>query len=325
MSNKSKLRFIDLFAGIGGTRIACEQAAKKLKIETECVFTSEIDKHCRDTYQNYFGNSEINHNINLYEKDNDIKENIPCHDLLLAGFPCQAFSHAGLKKGFDDARGTLFFSILKILQNKKPKMFLLENVAHLKGHDSGKTLKTMLKYLRDDLNYYVPDPQILNAKDFGLPQNRRRIFIVGFKNKKSNFKFPIGTQKNTSVGDILEKNLVTKKYKISPKLWRSHKARKKRNEKRGWGFGYSLVKRSDNHTRTLSARYYKDGSEILVSRGSDKEPRKLTPRECASLQGFPKKFEPNNSRIQAYKQFGNSVPIPVIKFLCIEMFKVTNF
>ena len=321
LENKT-LNFIDLFAGIGGTRIACEQAAKEMKMKTKCVFTSELDKYCRQTYNNNFGLCNINHDINEFQKDSEIKKNIPSHHLLLAGFPCQAFSHAGLKKGFEDTRGTLFFNILKILQNKKPQMFLLENVANLKGHDNGKTLKVMLRHLREDLNYFVPDPEILNAKQFGLPQNRRRIFIVGFKNRKLNFKFPVGCNKKTKVADILEKGSKVNDYVISPKLWRSHKQRKKRNEDRGWGFGYSLVNKNCPHTRTLSARYYKDGSEILIDRGKNREPRKLTPRECANLQGFPKNFILNTSDIQAYKQFGNSVPIPLVKKICKEMLKV---
>ena len=311
-----KIKIIDLFAGIGGIRIGCEQAAKELDIDTKCVFTSEIDSACRKTYKNYFGDTHINEDIKFLTKTEKETKKIPQHDILLAGFPCQAFSHAGHKKGFDDTRGTLFFDILKILQFKKPKMFLLENVGHLRGHDSGRTLKIMLKKLRS-LNYYVPEPEILNAKDFGLPQGRRRIFIVGFNKENKSFVFPSKLQIPTKVGDILEKGKIKKEYIISPRLWKSHKARKERNLKRGWGFGYSLFDKNDSHTRTLSARYYKDGSEILISCGKNNEPRKLTPKECSNLQGFPADFEPHESKVEAYKQFGNSVPIPVVK----EVFK----
>ena len=217
MVKKSKvIKIVDLFAGIGGIRIGCERAAASLGFRTECVFTSESDFACRETYKNYFGYTEINKDITDL-KVKDIKK-IPTHDVLLAGFPCQAFSHAGHKRGFDDTRGTLFFDILKILKAKKPRMFLLENVGHLRGHDNGKTMKIMLKRLRA-LNYNVPEPEILNAKDFGLPQNRKRIFIVGFKKKHINFKYPEKTNIKTKVSDILEKGRPQKQYIISPKLW----------------------------------------------------------------------------------------------------------
>ena len=319
MSKKNKIiRIADLFAGIGGTRIGCERAAASHGFRTECVFTSESDFACRETYNSYFGYTKINEDITSL-KDKDIKK-IPSHDILLAGFPCQAFSHAGHKRGFDDTRGTLFFDILKVLKVKKPKMFLLENVGNLRGHDNGRTLKIMLKKLRA-LDYNVPEPEILNAKDFGLPQNRKRIFLVGFKKKRLNFNYPKKMNIKTKVSDILEKGRPQKQYIISPKLWKSHKERKDRNKEKGWGFGCSEVKKNAPYTRTLSARYYKDGSEILIYRGEEKEPRKLTPRECANLQGFPKRFQPHSSKVEAYKQFGNSVPIPVIKAVCSEMIK----
>lgn len=318
-----KIKIIDLFAGIGGTRIGCEQAGKILKVGVECVFTSEIDPACRDTYNNNFGITDINEDITKMSSL-DIKNNIPNHNLLIAGFPCQAFSHAGHKKGFKDARGTLFFDIIKILKIKKPDMFLLENVGHLKSHDGGNTLSTMLHLLKES-GYAVPDPEILNAKDYGLPQNRRRIFIVGFKKKTISFSYPPKLNIKTKVEDILEKGKMNKEYIISPRLWKSHQERKKRNLDRGWGFGYSVFSKDQPHTRTLSARYYKDGSEILISRGKDKEPRKLTPNECANLQGFPINFKPHSSKVEAYKQFGNSVPIPVIKAVCAEMIKSYYF
>ena len=315
------LKIVDLFAGIGGTRIGCEKAANTLGLHTKCVFTSEINLACRETYNNYFGYTDIHEDItDLTEKD--IKK-IPKHDILLAGFPCQAFSHAGNKEGFNDKRGTLFFDILKIIKIKKPKMILLENVSHLKSHDSGKTLKIMLKKLRS-LNYFIPEPQILNAKDFGLPQNRRRIFIVGFKKKKIKFDYPNKKKIKTRIGDILEKGRPQKKFIISKKLWESHQKRKAKNIKKGWGFGYSIFTKNDAYTRTLSARYYKDGSEILISRGNNKEPRKLTPRECANLQGFPIEFKTHRSKVEAYKQFGNSVPIPVVEAVCLEMIHTLN-
>ena len=176
-----KYKIIDLFAGIGGIRLGFQRASSKMNRKVECVFSSEIDKYAIQTYITNFGKTNFFGDITKIGNENDIKKIIPDFNVLLAGFPCQPFSQAGLKKGFNDTRGTLFFWIEKILKVKKPEAFLLENVKHLKGHNKGNTLKTILKVLRKE--YYVPDPKILNAKDFGLPQNRERIFIVGFKKK----------------------------------------------------------------------------------------------------------------------------------------------
>lgn len=313
-----KLRSIDLFAGIGGIRIGVHQAAKKKKFEYQNVFTSEIDKYCIETYKNNFGEDDIYGDISLIS-DEEI-EKIPNHEILLAGFPCQPFSQAGLKGGFDDTRGTLFFDILRILKIKKPKCFLLENVKNLKGHDGGRTLQVILSSLRQ--MYYVPEPQVLNAKDFGVPQNRQRIFIVGFlkKHVHKEFKFPKPKNKTTLVSDILQKEeTIDKKYTISDRLWSGHKRRKRENKLKGKGFGYGLFNPESSYTNTISARYYKDGSEVLISRGDGKNPRKLTPRECANLQGFPKSFKLNKSDNQAYRQFGNSVSVPVIRAIALKM------
>ena len=199
-----KYKIIDLFAGIGGLRLGFEQAAKKLDKTVDCVFSSEIDKYCIQTYITNFGKTNFFGDITKIGSEKDIKRIVPSFDVLLAGFPCQPFSQAGLRKGFSDTRGTLFFWIEKILKVKKPEAFLLENVKHLKGHDKGNTLKTILKVLRED--YYVPEPQVLNAKDFGLPQNRERIFIIGFK-KKGTFNYPKPNKNKTVLGNILEKIL----------------------------------------------------------------------------------------------------------------------
>ena len=316
-----KIRTIDLFAGIGGIRIGMQQAAKKLKVDFENVFTSEIDKYCSQSYNDYFKDEAKIYGDITQLKNNEINTVIPDHDILLAGFPCQPFSSAGLKGGFEDTRGTLFFDILRILQIKKPQAFLLENVRHLKGHDKGKTLKIILESLRK--MYYVPDPEILNARDFGLPQNRQRLFIVGFLDPfGGDFKFPLPKNSKTSVGDILENpSAISNKYTISTRLWEGHKRRKKEHKIKGNGFGYGLFSDSSPHTNTLSARYFKDGSEILISRGYSKNPRKLTPRECANLQGFPKNFPISVSDVQSYKQFGNSVAVPVIKELGLNILK----
>ena len=311
------LKFIDLFAGIGGIRMGLESAAQKAGIETKCVFSSEIDKYAIQTYITNFGKTNFFGDITNLGDDLNIDKTVPNFDILLAGFPCQPFSQAGLRKGFGDTRGTLFFWIDSILKIKKPKAFLLENVKHLKGHDQGNTLRTILNNLRE--NYYVPEPKVLNAKNFGLPQNRERIYIVGFIKDNGDFNYPKPTNIETKVGNILEK-YVGKSYTISDKLWAGHKRRKREHKIKGNGFGYGLFDKNSKYTNTISARYYKDGSEVLISKGKDRNPRKLTERECARLQGFPDSFKIPVSRAQAYRQFGNSVPVSVIKKISESMF-----
>ncbi len=295
-----KFKFIDLFSGIGGMRIPFDE------IGGDCVFSSEIDKHAQKTYQNNFDEIPSGDITEISEKD------IPHHNLLLAGFPCQAFSNAGLKKGFNDTRGTLFFEISRILRACQPEAFLLENVRGLRSHDGGKTLEIILNTLKE-IGYKNLYTQILNAKDFGLPQNRARFFIVGFKNSDINFEFPKKLNIATKVGDILEK-YVDDKFTISDRLWKSHKERKVRNLANNKGFGYSAFNEDSKYTRTISSRYYKDGSEALLLQ-KNKNPRLFTPREVARLQGFPDKFILNESNTQSYKQLGNAVPVNVISFI----------
>lgn len=305
------VKVIDLFAGIGGIRLGVEQAFGSVN----CVFTSEIDKHAVTTYKANFKDSHIFGDIKQID-ENDV----PDHDVLLAGFPCQPFSQAGLKKGFTDTRGTLFFDIERILLTKQPKAFLLENVKQLKGHNKGETFKTIIDHL-NKAGYKV-FYEILKARDFGVPQNRERIYIVGFLDHSINFEFPKPTNLPTRVGDILD-DVVDEKYTISDKLWSGHKRRKELNKLNGKGFGYGLFNKESAYTNTISARYYKDGSEILIEQ-EDKNPRKLTPREAARLQGFPEKYVIPVSDAQAYKQFGNSVAVPVIKAIATEMKKALN-
>lgn len=293
-----KFTFIDLFAGIGGIRMGFES------IGGECVFTSEWDEPAQKTYQANFGELPYGDITKI------APEEIPSFDILLAGFPCQPFSQAGLKKGFDDTRGTLFFDIARIVEFHKPTVVFLENVRNLASHDKGNTLKVITKTL-EDLGYSV-FYRLYNAKDFGVPQNRVRIYIVAFKGKVD-FEFPEPPKVKTKVGDILEKK-VDEKYTISDKLWAGHQRRKKEHEEKGNGFGYSIFDENSEYTSTISARYYKDGSEILIKQ-DNKNPRKLTPREACRLQGYPDTFVIPVSDAQAYKQFGNSVAVPVIKFL----------
>tara|TARA_Y100001960_G_C14689045_1_gene835394 strand:- start:248 stop:1525 length:1278 start_codon:yes stop_codon:yes gene_type:complete len=331
--------FADLFAGIGGVRIPFQQAGGK------CVFTSEWDKFSQKTYATNFGEMP----------SGDISKipasTIPDHDILLAGFPCQAFSQAGLKLGFNDSRGTMFFEIQRILAEKRPKAFMLENVKQLRGHDKGRTLETILDILEGTSLQEIPDDvpmsddarkalaaklnyqvfwKVLRAGDFGIPQNRERIFIVGFDldyfgehiDFESTFSWPLAPRSPTRLGDILEdSDKIDPRYTLSEKLWTGHQKRKKKNKLKGNGFGYSLFNKESEYANTISARYYKDGSEILIDQSDiKKRPRKLTPRECARLQGFPENFIVNAvSDGQAYKQFGNSVCVPVIRAVANQM------
>ena len=345
-NNNPKFRFIDLFAGIGGIRLPFQQ------LGGECVFSSEWDKFAQRTYAANYGEVPSGDITQIVASD------IPDHDILMGGFPCQSFSQAGLKKGFEDTRGTMFFEIQRILGEKRPKVFLLENVKQLKGHDKGKTLQTILNILTgesdlplddvpmsDDarealgkkLNYWV-DYKVLRAADFGIPQNRERIFIVGFDRDyfggnidfNKIFKWPEPTNQPTKVGDILESqeilDTLEDKYTISDKLWAGHLRRKAEHGIKGNGFGYSLFNRESSYTNTISARYYKDGSEVLIDQSHlGKNPRKLTPRECARLQGFPDDFIVDAvSQGQIYKQFGNSVCVKVIQAVAKQIVTVLD-
>ena len=330
-----KFRFIDLFAGIGGIRLPFQE------LGGQCVFSSEWDKFAQKTYAANYGEVPSGDITKISATD------IPDHDILMGGFPCQAFSQAGLKKGFDDIRGTMFFEIQRILGEKRPKAFLLENVKKLESHDKGKALQVMIDILTGEsnlsledvpmsedarealdnkLNYWV-DFKVLRAADFGIPQNRERIFIVGFDRDyfgnnvdyKEIFKWPTPTYEPTRVGDILEPQDVLDtqedKYTISDKLWAGHLRRKEEHKTKGNGFGCSIFTADSSYTNTISARYFKDGSEILIDQSHlGKNPRKLTPRECARLQGFPDEYIVDAvSQGQIYKQFGNSVCVKVIR------------
>lgn len=312
-----KFEFIDLFAGIGGIRIAFQNLGGK------CVFSSEWDKFAKKTYEANFGEVPFGDITKIDEKT------IPDHDILLAGFPCQPFSIAGVSKknslgrnhGFlDKTQGTLFFDIARIINHKKPKAFLLENVKNLQSHDKGNTFK-VIKETLDSLGYKVYY-KVLNGKSF-VPQNRERILIVGFSKEifKENekFTFPNLPEPQKVLKDILE-DKVDLKYTLTDKLWNYLQAYSKKHKEKGNGFGYGLTD-LNGITRTLSARYYKDGAEILVPQGNKKNPRRLTPRECARLQGFPDNFIIPVSDNQAYKQFGNSVTVPLIQAVAKQVVK----
>jgi len=307
-TKEDTLKAIDLFAGIGGIRLGFTQAFGE---NIEFVFSSEIDKYACQTYATNFGDIPHGDITQIDEKD------IPKHDIILAGFPCQAFSIAGKRLGFEDTRGTLFFDVARIIKYHKPKVVFLENVKGLLNHDKGNTFKVMKEVL-EELGYKVY-AEVLNAKDFGVPQNRERVYIVGFLDSSIEFEFPAPLSKQVKVGDILDE-CVDEKYTISDRLWAGHQRRKLEHKAKGNGFGYCLFNNNSLYTSTISARYYKDGSEILIEQ-QNKNPRKLTPREAGRLQGFSNDFKIVVSDVQAYKQFGNSVSVPVIQAISTEIMK----
>ena len=369
--SKQSIKFIDLFAGIGGFHYAFHS------VGGECVFASEWDKNARVSYESNF--KDISPSLFVRDEEGKCKyfnedindvilDDIPSFDVLCGGFPCQAFSIAGLRKGFEDTRGTLFFNIASIVDDKikkgeKPKVLLLENVKGLKNHMHGETLKTLLRVLREDLHYQV-QIEVLNAKYFGVPQNRERLFFVCWDKEQiplseGEFKFPLGLDNNlhsiykktdldkaikTSVGDIFEPDdKIPDEYTISDRMWIGHQERKKRNKEKGKGFGYSLFNGDSVYCSTISARYWKDGSEILIDQSlKGKNPRKLTPVEAGRLQGYriigngwndlEAAHNQNNSeekpemkivvsKKEAYHQFGNSVAVPVVRTLASEIVK----
>lgn len=315
-NSNSLFKFIDLFAGIGGIRIAFENLGGK------CVYSNEWDKYCQITYKENFGETP----------DGDITKvdakNIPYHDVLTAGFPCQAFSIAGKRGGFEDTRGTLFFDVARIIKVKRPKAIFLENVKGLINHKGGKTLATILNVLRNDLGYFVPKPKIVNAKHYNVPQNRERVYIVGFRNdlEISDFEYPKGNGVTTKVKDILEDKPVSVKYYISDVYLNSLVEHKKRHKNKGHGFGYEIIDKNEVANAIVVGGMGRERNLIIDDRLENFEPitnikgkvnrkgiRRMTPREWARLQGFSDDFKIPVSDSQAYKQFGNSVAIPAVQ------------
>ncbi len=296
--------FVDLFAGVGGTRLSMERAGSK------CVYSNEIDKYACMTYEANFGDDPYGDITQVRPED------IPAHDILVAGFPCQPFSLAGVVKyqslgrehGFrDKTKGTLFFDIVRILEHHRPDAFLLENVKNLKSHDNGRTWKIIMETLEVDLGYHV-HAEVLDAQ-FLVPQHRERVFIIGFK-EPLKFEWPELEDRKPKLKDILEKE-VDEKYTLTDGVWRALQRHAERHRKKGHGFGYSIAD-LDGTSRTLSARYYKDGAEILIAQKGE-NPRRLTPKECARLQGFPDDFKIPVGDGHAYRQFGNSVAVPLVE------------
>ncbi|KJJ85797.1 DNA (cytosine-5-)-methyltransferase [Candidatus Omnitrophus magneticus] len=313
----SVFTFIDLFAGIGGIRLGFEKAG------CQCVWTNEINQYATETYKVNFGDRDF--------VLNDIKKvdivEIPVFDILCGGFPCQPFSIAGVSKknslnmphGFEDeTQGTLFYEIIRILREKRPAAFFLENVKNLKRHDNGRTF-AIIKGALEDIGYSFYY-KVINAK-LVVPQNRERIFMIGFKDKTIDFCFPEIPTINPKIKDILDKD-VHEKYTLTDHLWNYLQKYAEKHRLAGNGFGFGLVD-VNKYSRTLSARYYKDGSEILIPQ-KGKNPRRLTPRECARLQGFPDSFKIPVSDTQAYKQFGNSVVVPIVEILAKSLVRTLN-
>lgn len=311
-------KFIDLFAGVGGFRIAMQNLGGK------CVFTSEWDKEAQKTYRANFG--EVPFGDITKE---DTKKYIPDgFDVLCAGFPCQAFSIAGKRGGFEDTRGTLFFDVAEIIKRKKPKAIFLENVKGLRNHNGGRTLETILNVLRNDLGYFVPEPQIINAKDFGVPQNRERIYIVGFRKdqKINDFEYPKPTGKKVSISQIKEKKVVPTRYYLSTQYLSTLISHKERHANKGNGFGYEIIPDNGISNAVVCGGMGRERNLVLDHRIKDFTPetkikgmvnregiRKMTPREWARLQGFPDNYLIPVADASAYKQFGNSVAVPAIQ------------
>lgn len=321
--------FIDLFAGIGGFRMAMQNLGGR------CVFSSEWDAQAQKTYMLNYGEIPFG-DITLEETKSFIPDNF---DILCAGFPCQAFSLAGKRKGFEETRGTLFFDVAEIIKRKQPKAFFLENVKGLLIHDKGNTIKTILKVLREDLDYYVPDPQIVNAMNFGVPQHRERVYIVGFRKdlNVNDFSYPEPTDATKTFADIKEKDVVPSKYYLSTQYIKTLIAHKERHAAKGNGFGYEIIPDDGVSNAIVVGGMGRERNLVIDKRLKDFTPttrikgevnhdgiRRMTPREWARLQGFPDNFIIGVADASAYKQFGNSVAVPAIQATAAQILKSIN-
>ena len=324
-----KFTFIDLFAGIGGFRMALQNLGGK------CIFSSEWDSQAKKTYLLNYGEVPFG-DITKESTKAFIPDDF---DILCAGFPCQAFSMAGKKLGFEETRGTLFFDVAEIIRRKQPKAFFLENVKGLLIHDKGKTIETILKVLREDLGYYVPDPEIVNAMNFGVPQHRERVYIVGFRKDQNvnEFRYPAPTDNSKSFADIKEENTVSVKYYLSTQYIKTLVAHKERHAAKGNGFGYEIIPDNGIANAIVVGGMGRERNLVIDKRLEDFTPitnikgevnkiglRRMTPREWARLQGFPDNFIIGISDASAYKQFGNSVAVPAIQATAQEIIKRIN-
>ena len=318
------MKAIDLFSGIGGIRLGLQLAG------FDVIYSNDIDRYCKQTFETNFGEEMDCRDISDVKSDE-----IPEHDLLAAGFPCQPFSIAGHKMGFQDPRGSMFFELVRVIRDKKPKAFLLENVRNLEKHDNGKTFSKIMDILQNELGYTV-FKKVLNSKDFGLPQNRQRIYIVGFR-EKADFKFPEPIlDREVKLKDVLERGLVDKKYFLSQKYYEGLVKHKERHVAKGSGFGFEILDlngishalvvgnmgRERNLIQDLPrAGFYEEGMDKAKTK-NNLGVRKLTTREYARLQGLPDTFMFPVSMTQTYKQIGNSVSVPVIKSVATCIYKL---
>ena len=327
--NNPQFTFIDLFAGIGGFRMAMQNLGGK------CIFSSEWDAQAQKTYLLNYGEVPFG-DITKESTKSFIPDDF---DVLCAGFPCQAFSLAGKRLGFEETRGTLFFDVAEIIRRKRPKAFFLENVKGLLIHDKGKTIQTILKVLREDLDYYVPDPQIVNAMNFGVPQHRERVYIVGFRKDQNvnEFTYPSPTDKTKTFADIKEEHTVSAKYYLSTQYVKTLVAHKERHAAKGNGFGYEIIPDNGIANAIVVGGMGRERNLVIDTRLEDFTPvtkikgevnrdglRRMTPREWARLQGFPDNFIIGVADASAYKQFGNSVAVPAIQATAKEIIKRIN-
>ena len=319
--------FIDLFAGIGGFRMAMQNLGGR------CVFSSEWDSEAQRTYYANFGEYPFGDITNQ-----SVKALVPAtFDILCAGFPCQAFSIAGKRGGFDDTRGTLFFDVAEIIQKHRPKAVFLENVKGLKNHDGGKTLATILNVLRNDLGYNVPEPEVINARNFGVPQNRERIYIIGTRNdlEIEPFVYPKPMHKARTFGEIKESEVVSTKYYLSSQYLKTLVQHRNRHADKGNGFGFEIIPDDGVANAVVCGGMGRERNLVYDHRITDYQPvtkiksevnkegiRKMTPREWARLQGFPDEFVIPVADASAYKQFGNSVAVPAIQATARQLIKV---
>lgn len=334
LNRGSSLKCIDLFAGVGGIRLGFEQACRILGLKTECVFTSEIDEWACKTYKKNFPND--NHNP-LCDITKVNEKQIPDFDILLAGFPYQAFSIAGKRGGFNDTRGTLSFDVARIIKEKRPRAFLLENVKGLINHKSGKTLEVIINTLKEDLDYTVLY-KLLNARDYGLAQMRERIYIVGFRKDcgGGSFEFPQPYPKSECkvIRDIMEEDPVEARYYLSTAYITSMKAHKARHQAKGNGFGYEIRSLNEVAGTIVCGGMGKERNLIVDPRQTDLTPttkikgeynreglRRMTPKEWERLQGFPDDWTAGLANVHRYKQMGNSVAVPVIKAIAVNIIK----
>jgi|TARA_B110000438_G_scaffold21204_1_gene19303 DNA (cytosine-5)-methyltransferase 1 len=329
---KNTFSFIDLFAGVGGFRLAMQQLGGR------CVFSSEWDRWAQKTYEANFGEVPSGDITKIST------EEVPEHDILCAGFPCQAFSLAGQRRGFEDTRGTLFFDIARTLKAKRPKAFFLENVKGLMSHRGGQTLDTILSVLRDELGYFVPTPQVIKAQDHGVPQKRGRLFLVGFHGdlKINKFIYPFPSQDRTPFSKVKEKHPVSARYYLSTRYLQSLRSHRARHEVKGNGFGFEIIGDDQVANTIVIGGMGRERNLVIDHRLKDFTPvtnikgkvnregiRRMTPREWARLQGYPDEFLIPVSDAQAYKQFANSVAVPAIKatatMILETLFQSKNF